>query len=84
MTRVVVHIDRLVLRGVDRADGATISAAIETQLRQSLALPGVAQSLGEIGNRHQLNAGVVDASGVGGARQLGRRVGKRIAKGVTA
>jgi hypothetical protein len=36
MTRVVVHIDKLVLRGIDRSDATSISAGIESQLRHQL------------------------------------------------
>jgi hypothetical protein len=84
MTRVVLHIDKLILRGIERADAPAIAAAIEAQLEQSLGAPGMANSLGELGNRRQVNAGVVDATAVGGARQLGRQAARQIVKGVTS
>jgi hypothetical protein len=37
-----------------------------------------------LGNRRQVNAGVVDATAVGGARQLGRQAARQIVKGVTS
>ncbi len=82
MTRVVVHIDKLVLRGIERADAAAVSAGIEAQLQQMLVAPGMAASLTDAGDHHRIKAGVVDASIAGGAHQLGRKAGKRIVRGV--
>jgi len=84
MTRVVLHIDRLILRGVDRSDAPAISAAIEAQLMQSMGAPEVASSLGGMGDRRKVNAGVVDAPATGGAQQLGRQAARQIVKGVVS
>jgi len=84
MTRVVLHIERLILRGIDRADAPALAAALEAQLAQALGAPGVAESLGARGYRHRVDAGVVDAGGAGGARQLGRRAARQIVRGVTS
>ncbi len=84
MTRVVVYIDKLVLRGINRAEAPAISAGIEAQLQQMLVAPGMAESLVEAGDRHRIKAGPVDFSKAGGARQLGRKAGIGIVKGVTS
>ena len=84
MTRVVVHIDKLVLRGIERADAAAVSAGIEAQLQQMLVAPGMATKLVDAGDHHRIKAGVVDVSKAGGAQQLGRKAGKRIVRGVTS
>lgn len=84
MTRVVVHIDKLILRGIDRADARAISAGIETQLKQLLGAPTLATSLTEVGDRRRVRAGVVDFNKADGARQLGCKAAKQIVKGVTS
>ncbi len=84
MTRVVVHIDKLVLRGIDRADAPAVSAGIEAQLQQMLVAPGMAASLAGAGDRYRIKAGVVEFDRTGGAQQLGRKAGMRIARGVTS
>jgi len=84
MTRVVVHIDKLILRGIDRADARAISAGIEAQLRQLLGGPALAASLAEAGDRRRVKAGVVEFNKAGGAGQLGREAARKIVKGVTS
>jgi len=41
--RVVMHIDRLVLRGVDARDGRAVAAGLREELSRMLADPGVAR-----------------------------------------
>ena len=36
--RIVLHIDRLVLRGIDRADAGAVSAAIQAELQRLVAV----------------------------------------------
>lgn len=83
VTRVVVHIDRLVLRGIEATDAAAVSAGIETQLRQLLGEPGRAVQIAVAGDRRRVKAGEVDTGKVNGARQLGRSAARQIVKGVT-
>lgn len=54
MTRVIVHIDKLILRGVDRADAAAVSAQIQTQLQRSFAAPGTADVIASTGDRRRI------------------------------
>lgn len=45
MTRVVLHIDRLVLRGVERHDAEAVATALHGALQRWLAQPGAAAAL---------------------------------------
>ena len=76
MSRVIVHIDKLVLRGIDRADAAALSADISTQLQQSLAQGDVTDTVKSIGDRQQIKINhpqpisVRDGAAIGGAMGL--------------
>jgi len=82
MTRVVMHIDKLVLRGIDRADARAISVGIETQLKQLLGGSMLPTSLAEVGDRRRIKAGVVKFKKAGSAERLGRKAAKQIVKGL--
>lgn len=74
MTRLVIHIDKLVLRGLDRHDAQSVSVAIQDELRRLLANP--APESGERPNHAlRLPANTDTAS-------LGRSVAGRIAREV--
>lgn len=45
MNRIVVHIDRLVLRGVDHVDPAALQAALQAELRTQFGVGDVARQL---------------------------------------
>ena len=77
MPRIVLHIDRLVLRGVERADAATFSEALQAELRTLLA--GGGGTLATQGSTHALQAGKVRLPHDAGAAALGRAVATRIA-----
>ncbi|HRO80446.1 MAG TPA: hypothetical protein PLR92_03405 [Alicycliphilus denitrificans] len=55
MTRVVLHIDRLVLRGVDPADAASFTAMLHAGLREHLATV-TPEALAAAGNRLRLSS----------------------------
>lgn len=82
MTRVIVHIDKLVLRGIDRADTAEISAGIRAQLKSQLVEPGGVETLATVGDRSRIQAGTAQVDQACVASSLGRNIGNRIAKGV--
>ena len=67
VTRIVLHIDKLVLRGIDRADAAAVSAGIRAQLKSLLVEPGVAATLATRGDHFRIKAGTaqVDQAGAG-------------------
>lgn len=56
MTRIVVHIDRIVLTGLDADFGDAFRAALEHALVEQLNQPGVASALSEQPRRARLSA----------------------------
>ena len=80
MPRIVLHIDRLLLHGVDRADAAAVSEALQAALRAQLAAQGIA-ALATHAAATRLHAGRVPVPQGGGAAALGQAVGTRIAAG---
>jgi hypothetical protein len=80
--RVHVHIDRLVLRGISRADAAAVGAGLQAQLQHLLAAPDAARALAAGGNQHRVRAGRVRISQGHGAITMGRAVAGNIVRGV--
>jgi hypothetical protein len=80
MKRVVVHIDRLVLNGFQRADRHAIAAGLQSELGRLLSEPGAAERLGGIGNVERVRAGNIqvapsakpESTGVSAARAITR------------
>jgi len=82
MSRIVLHIDRLVLRGVAGADAAAVSAAFRAELAARLAAGDGLAALLPLHGREAVRAGrtpVADGSGPGA---LGRAAAGRILRGV--
>jgi hypothetical protein len=81
MRRVVVHIDRLVLRGVAAGDAAALSAGLRTELQFRLGSDGAVMAL----SRHQafeaVRAGTVRVPHGGGPEAVGRAAAGRIVRG---
>ena len=82
MTRVIVHIDRLVLHGLDRADAAGISAGLQSELQRLLASPEAAAGLVARGDLRQLQGGSLKLSPRDPAADTGRAVARRVIPGV--
>jgi len=82
MTRVVLHIDRLVLRGLGDADAAGIGAGLQGELGRLLADRGGGSRLASFGHVASLNAGKVRLASDTKSRQLGISTGRAIAKGI--
>jgi len=80
VTRLVLHIDRLVLRGIERADAAVVSAGVRTELQRLLAAPDTARALAAGGSKYRVEAGEVRVARGGGA--LGRAIAGGIARGI--
>ena len=79
MTRIVLHIDKLVLRGIDRADAKAVSVALKAELRARLG-----GELGMVGLAASNGLAIVQAGSArvphgANAALLGRAVGARIA-----
>ena len=79
MTRIVLHIDRLVLRGVDPADAGAVAAALRAELGQRLQADAAAALAGQ-GDRAVLRAGRVQLAPGDHGQALGRAVAARIAQ----
>lgn len=54
MTRVIVHIDRLVLYGIHPEDQKHFAEGLQTELGRLLQLPGAAERLVSMGHRPRL------------------------------
>ena len=78
MKRVVIHIDRLVLKGFRHEDQHAIAAGLQQELSQLLADPQAVQGLTDLGNVSRLRvAGVRIAQG-----SKPQRVGAQVAQNI--
>lgn len=78
MTRIVLHIDRLVLRGVDAGDARTVACALQAELGQLLRADGGAALVAQ-GNRAVLRAGRIGLAPGAEGTALGHAMAVRIA-----
>jgi len=78
MKRIVLHIDKLVLRGIDRADTAAVSDGIQAELQRVLTQPGSARSIVDGGDRRRISADAVR----GGGQSLEQSVARSITGGM--
>lgn len=83
MTRIVLHIDRLVLRGVEPADAGAVAAAMQAELGRLLGSDAGAALLAP-GDSAVLRAGRVHLAPGDHGPALGRAVAARIAGPATA
>ena len=81
MTRIVLHIDRLVLRGIDRSDAAAVTACIQAEVQRLLSTSDTAQAIARAGSRHRVS-GKVRVAAASGTRALGTAVAGRIVQGI--
>jgi hypothetical protein len=81
MTRIVLHIDRLVLRGMAPAEVETLTAALTQELERQLARPHMAQTLSRMGHRARIKLGEVHSPAFA-AEGLGQAVAQRIIHGL--
>jgi hypothetical protein len=82
MTRLVIHVERLILKGVDRADAGAFTRAIRSELAQRLAGPQAASEISAAGQRRRICADQVGRPEALGPAALGRAVAGSIARGV--
>jgi hypothetical protein len=83
MKRVVVHIDRMVLKGFRAADAPAIGEAMRGELARLLADPVIGGRLAALGHVSSLRAGKVGLVPDASAQRLGACAGRAIAKGIT-
>lgn len=79
MKRIVLHVDLLVLRGIDRADLAAVSSALETALKARLADDRAVAALAAHDGHAAVYAGQAKVSPSGSPGALGSAVAARIA-----
>ena len=82
MTRLVLHIDRLVLSGFARSDTRAITRAIESELADRLAGAAAAGAITTAGDRREVRARRVSVRGEAAPADLGRAVADSIARGI--
>lgn len=82
MKRVIVHIDRLVLRGFRDGTQSGIAAGLRAELGRTLSAPGIAERLMGVGNVASVRAGEVRFSPAAKAEATGVSAARAIAKGI--
>jgi hypothetical protein len=83
MKRVVVHIDRMVLRGFGNADAHAIGEAMRGELAGLLARPAMGERLAALGHVSSMDAGKVRLAHDAKPQRLGISAGRAIAKGIS-
>jgi hypothetical protein len=83
MKRVIVHIDRMVLRGFGNADAHAIGDGMRSELARLLADPAAGQRLASLGHVSSLHAGKVRLAPDARPQQLGISAGRAIARGIS-
>jgi hypothetical protein len=83
MRRVVVHIDRMVLKGFGNADAQAIGEGVRTELARLLAHPATGEKLASLGHVSSLHAGKITFAHNAKPRGVGVSAGRAIAKGIS-
>lgn len=83
MKRVVVHIDRLVLKGFRNADAHAIGEGMRGGLTRLLADPTTDERLASLGHVSSLHAGKVTLTQDAKPQRFGISAGRAIAKGLS-
>ncbi len=81
MKRIVLHVDRLVLSGIDRADAQALSAGLQAELHRLLSVPGATTTMLAAGDRARVRAAPVTMA-PGGGLQAGHAIAGHIVKGL--
>jgi hypothetical protein len=81
MKRIVLHIDRLVLRGFARADQDDIAEAMRVQLGELLANAAAVQNFADMPGLHRLQAGAVEVAHNARPAQIGKLIAGSIVRG---
>ena len=83
MSPIHVHIDRVVLRGIDPADRHALVAGLKTELAQVLADPVIQGGMTKSRRTPVMRLGKMPMEqGIGGARKLGGGIARAIGKGI--
>ena len=82
MTRLVLHVDRLVLNGFAPHERDALTASLRTELGRSLARPETARLLASRGDAARVAVPVVRVAAASKAARVGERVAHAIARGL--
>ena len=83
MKRVVVHIDRMVLKGFRNADSQAIGEGMRGELARLLADPVTGERLASLGHVSRIQAGKINFTEVAKPRRSGISAARAIAKGIS-
>lgn len=83
MRRIVVRIDRIVLKGFGSADARAISEGMRTELARTLSDPATGGRLVSLGHVSSLHAGSVRLAQHARPQRLGLSAARAIAKGIS-
>lgn len=81
MTKVILHIDQLVLNGLQRSDAAAITASLQSELQGRLRDPAARAALTKQGNIGTCAVGPVKLRQNASSRAIGTALARRIAGG---
>ena len=81
MSRVVLHIDRLVLRGISPTEVEAVTAALQQELQRQLSIPGMAETLSRVGHQARMKIGEAHCL-KSGSEGLGQATARRIVSGL--
>jgi len=84
MRRVVIRIDRLVLKGIPFSDRHAFAAGLRQEMERLFSDPPAGTRLLAAGDRPRLRVGPIQGGGAPTARTLGERVAQGIDTGVVA
>jgi hypothetical protein len=82
--QVHLHIERLVLEGVDAGDRAALSAAIEAELAKLLRRPGAIEALGAARQIDRTDGGSFRTAGEAGVEAMGASLARAIHRGLAS
>lgn len=82
MKRIILHIDRLVLKGYQHEDRQGIAAGLQQELAKLFAVPQAAQQLTTMGDISRLRAGNIRVGPGEKSQHVGSQVAQGIAKGM--
>ncbi len=83
MNRVVLHIDTLVVRGMDRTDAATLQASLQAELQKLLTQPDAARGLAIAGHRARVTVAPARYPQATGSQAIGQWIARSIVNGGT-
>lgn len=81
MTRVVVHVDRLVLNGFRHGERDAVAAGLREELARVLADPDALRALQRVGSVASLRPGNVRVAHDASPRSVGAEAARSIARG---